>query len=161
MVLKSHVLLQNHQTLKTKIMKSKIILSLGIATVLFTACEKNDLKPATPTNTNPPPSATDFVVKYEFTASRAAEYRLAYKRDTSIIDEFINTTTWTKTVNVARSSASKTARLSVYPPESWVGTSNTANINVKLTIDGVLKKDTSGVLAGFDRAMGITVQTPF
>lgn len=146
--------------LKQKIMKHKIILSLGIATALFAACEKNDLQPPTPT-TPPPPTATDFVVKYEFTASRAADYRLAYKRDTIIVDEFINTTTWTKTVNVARTSTSRTARLSVYPPESWVGTANTANINVKLSIDGVVKKDTSGVLAGFDRALGITVQTPF
>ena len=144
-------------------MKNKLFFSLVITAGLFAACEKNDLQPATPTTPPPttPPTAADFVVKYEFSASRAAEYRLAYKRDTSIVDEFINTTAWTKTVNVARTSTSKTARLSVYPPESWVGTSNTANINVKLTIDGVVKKDTSGVLAGFDRAMGITVQTNF
>ncbi len=141
-------------------MKSKMILSLGIVAAMFAACQKSDLQPPTPANP-PPPTGSDFVVKYEFTASRAAEYRLAYKRDTSIVDEFVNTASWTKTVNVSRSSTSKTARLSVYPPDSWVGTTNTANINVKLTIDGVLKKDTSGVLAGFDRAMGITVQTAF
>ena len=145
-------------TYKT-IVKNKFILSLGIATALFTACEKNDLQPASPTP--PPTTAPDFAVKYEFTASRAADYRLAYKSDATIVDEFVNTTTWTKTVNVPRNSTSKTARLSVYPPEAWVGTTNTANINVKLSIDGVVKKDTSGILAGFDRAVGITVQTGF
>lgn len=141
-------------------MKRKIFLILGIIGVaLFTACKKNDLQPPTPGN--PPPVGFEYVVKYEFSADRAADYRLAYKRDTSIIDEIASTMTWTKTVNVSRNSASKTARLSVYPPEAWVGTTNTSNINIKLSIDGVVKKDTSGIIAGYDRTTGITVQINF
>jgi hypothetical protein len=91
----------------------------------------------------------------------AANFRLAYNKDSIVIDEFVNATTWSKSVNVSRNSTSKTARLSIYPPEAWVGTSNQANIHLKLSIDGVLKKDTSGVLAGFDRALGLSVQTSF
>lgn len=139
-------------------MTIKLFLSIAIATLTVTSCEKNDLQPAAP---GPQPGATDYVVKYDFTASTAAAYRLVYKKDSILIDELINATTWTKTVNVARTSTSKTARLSIYPPEAWVGTTNTANINVRLTVDGIVKKDTSGVLAGFDRTNGITVQTGF
>lgn len=140
-------------------MKNKTCLSLALAISFFTACDKSDLQPATPTPQSP--VATDHVVKYDFAASTAAAYKLTYKKDSSLIDEIVNTSTWTKTVSVARTSTSKTARLSVYPPDAWFGTTITANINVKITVDGIVKKDTSGLLAGFDRTNGITIQTNF
>ncbi len=137
-------------------MKRKFVI-LSILITCFFSCSKENTNPAP----IPPISTAPFVVKYEFTSSRPAEYRFAYKSDTLIIDEITNTAAWTKTVSVQRSSTSRSARLSVYPPDAWVGTNTQANVNLKLSVDGVLKKDTSGTLAGFDRASGITVQTAF
>ena len=128
-----------------------------ILTAGILSCSKENTNLAT----IPPVSTAPFVVKYEFTSNVPAEYRFAYKRDTSIIDEIATTAAWNKTVTVQRSSTSRTARLSVYPPDAWVGTNIQANVNLKVSVDNVLKKDTSGTLAGFDRASGITVQTAF
>jgi hypothetical protein len=141
--------------LKTKIMKNTFFIGLAVAMASMSSCSKESTDPSNPNNTEP------VIVKYEFTSNRPAEYRFAFKKDTTIMDEVLTTQTWSKTVSVARNTASRLARLSVYPPEAWVGTGTQANVNVKLSIDGVIKKDTSGILADFDRAMGITVQTPF
>jgi hypothetical protein len=136
-------------------MKNTFFIGLAVAIASMSSCSKENVDPSNPANTDP------IIVKYEFTSDRPAEYRLAYKKDTTIVDEFVNTQAWSKTVSVARNTTSRLARLSVYPPESWVGTGTQANVNVKLSVDGVVKKDTSGILADFDRAMGITVQTEY
>jgi len=135
-------------------MNNKIIFILAVL-VLFISCNKESTNSASPDNTSA------VAIKYMFTSNLSAEYRIAYKQDSLILDEIILTQAWSKTVNVPGNSTSKIARLSVYPPDAWVGTGTQANINIKLFIDGMIKKDTSGILAGFDRASGITVQTTY
>lgn len=138
-------------------MKNIFFLCMCIVLISFFSCSKDSAgpNPVNPSNNNP------IIIKYEFTSNLTAAYRFAYKQDTTFLDEIMTTQVWSKIVNVSRNTTSRVAKFSVYPPEIWVGTPTQANVNLKLSVDGVVKKDTSGILAGFDRALGITIQSSF
>ena len=135
-------------------MKNTLFIAF-FATTIFGSCSKENSD-----KINPDPSAP-VTVKYEFTAGMPANYLFAFKKDSVITDEIVNTQAWTKTVTVLKNTHDRVARFSVYPPEEWVGTGTQTNVNIRLSINGILKKDTSGILADFDRAMGITVEAGY
>lgn len=102
-----------------------------------------------------PASAT---VRYEFTATSSATYLLKFAvNNNSELSETIAGTTWTKTVSMTRAggTAPTIARLTVYPPATWVGTSNNATVTLKIFVNDTQEAITTSMLSGADLNAGV------
>ena len=142
--------------LKNLCMKNVVIIFTCAITILFSACKKESSNPAGPGN-----SSTTATIKFDFNSNLPAQYNISYNTDITAMGEEINGQSWTKTVTVSKTSVSRLAKLTVYPPVAWVGTNTQANVNLKITVDGIVKKDSSSILLGLDRSSGISVQTTY
>lgn len=136
-------------------MKNKLILIVS-ATFILLSCKKESSNNGGPVNT-----PTTSTLKFDFSSDLAAPYNISYKVDTTEMGEEINGRSWTKTVTATRSTSNRLAKLTVYPPVAWVGTNTQANVNLKITVNGIVKKDTMAILLGLDRSSGISIQTTF
>ena len=98
-------------------------------------------------------------IKYEFTAGVPANYQLYYAvSNNSVAALIFNGGSWSQSLGVSKSSRPDTfsvARLTVYPPSDWSGTTNIAHINLRISINGDEKANVDTIMTGIDSS-GIT-----
>ena len=123
----------------------KVIKCLLLYAVIFmlASCKKD------------PANAT---VRYEFTATTSAAYLLKFAvNNNTESSETIAGTTWTKTVSMTRAggTAPTIARLTVFPSATWVGTSNTATVTLKIFVNDTQQAITTSMLSASDLNTGV------
>ncbi len=134
-------------------MKNTILLGILAGAFSFSACNKET---SSLSAVNEP-----IKIRYEFSADHAADYRFFYKVDTLNIEETVVTDNWVKSFTVPREEKPRVAKMVVYRPASWAGTTLQANVHLKLYINDVQKKDTSYLMTDIDRSDGISVTTTY
>lgn len=91
-------------------------------------------------------------VRYEFSVDNPDSYRLEYSTDhadgTSI--ETVTATAWSKTVTIEKITEGwgvpTAVGVTVFPPASWTGPAKSANVTLKIFVDGEEKATESGTL---------------
>ncbi|MEO6671221.1 MAG: hypothetical protein ABIN36_17190 [Ferruginibacter sp.] len=123
----------------------KYSLFVMIAAVLVAAgCSKSDSNTDTGIKT----------IRYDFTTTNAADYSIQAIADTLVYTENATALTWSKTVTVT---GSDSAFLTVFPPAAWLGTTNEADVTVKITVNDVEKASANAHFIAIDRPNGLKV----
>ncbi len=111
------------------------IFYISVIIIALSSCKKSSTKTAE--------------VRYQFTSTIAAQYKLEYADNNSLLSENVTGTSWSKTVNITLHKEifnPNIARLSVYPPASWANTSTSANVELKIFVNNTLKSNVDTVL---------------
>lgn len=125
------------------------LLILALSVILFVSCSKEK---------------EEHEVRYEFSVDNTDNYRLEYSTDhadgTSI--ETITATTWSKTVTIEKITEGwgvpTAIGVTVFPPTSWNGPTKSANVTLKIFVDGQEKVTESGTL-DWNKTQGIKAFT--
>lgn len=97
-------------------------------------------------------------IRYQFTATLAGNYTLETKTGTLNYTETINNSSFTRTVVVTDDrAATDTASFTAFPPLDWYGTSNRADVTLKIFINEVERASVNAVFVGIDRPVGTTI----
>lgn len=133
-------------------MKNTILFILLFAGIFQVSCSDDNLE-----NDN------QQKVAFRFTADTASMYSFAIRLDTTVVSDSAHATTYSKeyiAYNLFEPPAD-TVKFTAFPPLDWVGTNRNASVTLEILYNGQVVADTTGVLSGFDRPTGITVQTVF
>ncbi len=137
-------------------MKKLLLAFVVVGSVALTSCEKENSG-----SNNNDVGLGNVEIRYDFTASTPAEYFFVFKRGTDVTDDSIVTQNYSRTFTAVKRSAPSVAQFEVFPPEEWVNSTESATVNLKITVDGNVMKDTTGIIAGADRPTGISVTTTY
>ena len=129
-------------------MKKTFFFASLIGSLIFTACSKSENDNSTGIKT----------IKYDFTTTNAGNFSIQAKVDTVEYSEVANTLTWTKTISVT---GSDSAVLTVFPPTDWVSINNEADVNLKISVNGVEKVAETAHFIGLDRPNGLRIATGY
>lgn len=135
-------------------MKKLMTCAALFSLLILAACSKEDV---TGNNNNNQPA----VVKYEFTATKAGNYNLETVTDSAIFVGTVYTDNWTNSANSKTEFSSHSAKFTVFPPNDWANTNNTADVSLKIFVNGVLRASTTDRFVGVDRPTGVTISASF
>ena len=137
-------------------MKKLLLACTLLASVTMMSCEKENSG-----TENTDVGLGNVEIRYDFTATTPAEYFFVFTRGTEVTDDSIVTQNYSRTFTAIRRSAPSVAQFEVFPPEDWMNTTESATVNLKISVNGTVMKDTTGILAGVDRPTGISVTTTY
>lgn len=100
-------------------------------------------------------------VRYDFTSTNSGNFNFETVTDGATFVAMLNTVSWTKTVNSYSASGAKNASFTVFPPNDWAGTANTADVTLKIFVNNVEKASGTAHFIGLDRPNGVTVTTGY
>ena len=128
-------------------MKTRILFfSIIISSLFFSSCKKDNTIADSTSTTSP-------TLRYEFTSDAPAAYGMHVVAGMDAVDEMINGNSWSKTLVAKKTniSGNDTTRFIVTPPDAWMGTTNSANITMKIFKNNVEVASKSTVLVWLDR----------
>ncbi len=135
-------------------MKTTIFFTLLLCVFAFTACKKE-------TAGNDNGSNGTATVRYQFNATLAGSYNFRGATDNISFGETINAASWSKTVVMQNSVGAQNATITAFPPADWFGTSNEADVTLKIFINDVEKASGTAHFIGIDRPAGLKVSTTY
>jgi len=136
------------------IMKKIILASIIITAFIFSGCKKDD----TAFNNAYNSTLGVTTVQYNFTASMPGNYTFKTVTGKEIGGETVYTSTWTSKVAAP---GNGTATFHVYQPADWVGTSNSANVNMQILVNGKLAASLDTTLIALDHAAGVEISANY
>lgn len=128
-------------------MKKIIVLATLFTVFVFSACKKETDN-----------SMNALTIRYDFTATMAGNYNFQAITDTLEFSETMNTAAWSRSVTVpVNRTSTDSAIFTVFPPTDWVGTSNEADVTLKIFVNDVEKTSGTAHFLGLDRPNGFKV----
>lgn len=124
-------------------MKRLAIITTCFASLLLLSCKKD---------------AATAEVRYEITTTNSAAYTVSYAVNSSaMVSDAFTGTVWTKTIAEPRESggAPTIARLTLFPPAAWAGTSNSSNVSLKIYVNGNIADQTTEVMTAAHINVGV------
>ena len=129
-------------------MKSAMIYPCVIIIIILFSCKKTSI------------NSNTAEIRYEVTSTISDQYRVEYAENGSLRSENFTGTSWSKIVNLTLNKDPfnpNIARLTVFPPASWINTSPPATVGLKIYVKGILESKVDTVLKASDKSGIFTI----
>lgn len=129
----------------------KVFLLCVVAAAFIAGCSKDE----------PVPAGNNNVVTVQFNSDTAATYYFATRLDSLSAFDSANATSFQADYLFSNlpTATGDTLRFTVYPPNTWIGTTSEAMVSLKLFVGGVEKASDTATITGADRPGGFTIYT--